>query len=252
MNHSEQISELATALAKAQAAIEPAQKDALNPHLRSHYADLASVWAACRKPLSDNGLSVVQGPEPDSAGNIVLKTKLMHVSGQWVESTMPLLFDKASMQALGSAITYGRRYALSAIVGIVADHDDDGERAGEAPPQRRPEAAPSQARGQSNPERGESRPYQGNGQQRKPYDGPSKPPTSGKALFAWTREQEQKHDIGLLKFLNALMKEQGMPGRMVDLGPEDVSVCYEAAVRKIQAGASTENRGDAYEDALSN
>ena len=62
MKHSESIALLAGALAKAQLQIEPASKNATNPHFRSHYADLASIWDACRGPLNTNGLSIVQCP----------------------------------------------------------------------------------------------------------------------------------------------------------------------------------------------
>ena len=128
MERSEQVNELTTALAKAQGAIEPALKDAENPHYGSRFADLASVWEVCRGPLTDNGLSVVQSPETTDAG-VMLRTTLFHGSGQWLGSCLPLLYDPRSMQSLGSAITYARRYALSAMVGIVSEIDDDGNAA---------------------------------------------------------------------------------------------------------------------------
>lgn len=120
---SETINELATALAKAQGEIASASKSSENPHFRSRYADLASVWDACRASLSKNGLSVIQTVGQDEAG-FVLNTTLCHSSGQWIESQMHLLLAKQDMQGLGSAITYARRYSLASIVGVAQDDDD--------------------------------------------------------------------------------------------------------------------------------
>jgi len=125
----ETIGTLAAALAKAQAAIKGASKDTTNPHFKSKYADLASVWDACRKPLSDNGLSVVQFTQLYGEDRYpVLVTRLLHASGESVEGVTPLLMAKQDMQALGSALTYARRYGLAAIVGV-APEDDDGNAA---------------------------------------------------------------------------------------------------------------------------
>jgi hypothetical protein len=125
---SETISDLAAALAKAQAQISDAEKTRKNPHLKNSYATLASVWDACRVQLSSNGLSVVQGPDGD-----VLVTTLAHASGQWVETRTPILYASqrglSDAQAYGAALTYARRYALAAIVGV-AQEDDDGNAAG--------------------------------------------------------------------------------------------------------------------------
>jgi hypothetical protein len=117
---------LAAALAKAQGLVEGASKDKRNPGFNSKYADLAAVWEACREPLSHNGLSVVQFPEPGPEGTVGLRTILLHESGEKLESTffMPVR-DSKNPQAVGSAITYARRYALMAVVGI-APEDDDG------------------------------------------------------------------------------------------------------------------------------
>lgn len=127
MRTSEQINELAKALAIAQGELKPALKDSTNPHFRSKYADFTSVWDSCRDSLSKNGLSVIQATALED-DRILLKTRLLHTSGQWVESDIPLLLTKQDMQGLGSAITYARRYALKSIV-CVADDDDDAETA---------------------------------------------------------------------------------------------------------------------------
>ena len=122
---SEQTSELAAALAKAQGVMGPAIINKQNPHFKNRYADLAAVFDAIRKPLADNGLSVTQTSELRD-GMYILRTTLRHASGQWIASEYPLPLG-AKPQELGSARTYGRRYELSAIVGVAADEDDDGE-----------------------------------------------------------------------------------------------------------------------------
>lgn len=128
---SETIAKLATALAKAQSEIKGAKKDADNPFFKSTYADLASVWEACRKALSSNELAVTQTTEIHEGGSIVLRTTLMHSSGESVSGVLPVLVgDKATSQQLGSAITYNRRYALAAMVGV-APEEDDGNAASE-------------------------------------------------------------------------------------------------------------------------
>lgn len=127
---SENINELVTALAKAQGQMRGAVKDSTNPHFKSRYADLASVWEACREPLCENGLAIIQtmGMEGDKQA---LVTTLGHSSGQWIRSTVVLPLQKGTPQDLGSCITYCRRYALAAMVGIFQE-DDDGERAEKA------------------------------------------------------------------------------------------------------------------------
>ena len=123
-----EIDKLAAALAKAQGVLEGATKDAVNPHFKSHYADLSAVVAAIRKPFADNGLSYHQGPR-DFGGEIRMVTRILHSSGQWLEDDgFPMLVDKQNMQGLGSATTYARRYGLSAACGI-APEDDDGNAA---------------------------------------------------------------------------------------------------------------------------
>jgi hypothetical protein len=129
--HSDQLDQLATALAKAQAEIVGAKKDSANPFFKSDYADLASVWMACRKPLTANGLAVVQMPIME-AGAVAVSTLLLHASGQWVRSTLHANPKDLGPQAVGSVITYLRRYALASMAGV-PQIDDDAE-AGEARP----------------------------------------------------------------------------------------------------------------------
>lgn len=118
---------LAKALASAQAKIATAAKSAINPHFGKTYADLASVWDAIREPLTSNGLSVVQLPLTDGA-KVGVSTTLLHASGQWMRSTLWLTPERPGPQAMGSCLTYGRRYALSAVAGVAPD-DDDGNAA---------------------------------------------------------------------------------------------------------------------------
>jgi len=123
MKTSEQISELAAALAAAQGMMENAVMNRVNPHFKSKYADLAAIFDAARKPLSANGLAIVQ-----TIGDGVLHTRLLHTSGQWIASEHPLPMS-GKPQEIGSALTYARRYSLSALIGIAADEDDDANAA---------------------------------------------------------------------------------------------------------------------------
>lgn len=127
MNQSENINELATALSKAQSIMEAALKDATNPFFKSKYANLESVWSAARPALCANGLCIIQTTE-EMGDKTVLVTMLAHSSGQWIKSRLPLNPSKNDAQGMGSAMSYARRYSLSAMVGVVAE-DDDGESA---------------------------------------------------------------------------------------------------------------------------
>lgn len=132
MNESPTLGALAAALAKAQGQMENAIKDKSNPFFKSSYADLASVWEACRMPLTSNGLSITQALGIKEGGGAVLITKLLHTSGEWISSTCPINPVKNDPQSMGSAITYMRRFSLSALVGIAAV-DDDGNAASHRP-----------------------------------------------------------------------------------------------------------------------
>lgn len=127
-SRSESIAKLAAALSKAQGQIEAVKKGAENPFFKSKYADLSSVWAAIREALASNGLAVVQEPGTAEAGRVKIATILLHESGEYIRSEMTLPVTKPDAQGYGSAITYGRRYALQSIIGI-APEDDDGNAA---------------------------------------------------------------------------------------------------------------------------
>ena len=129
---SDEIGALAEALAKVQGEIETATRDSENPFYKSKYADLASIWDACRKQLAKNQLAVIQTTQNNNGidGTIILVTTLAHSSGQWIRGFLKIRPIKNDPQGIGSAITYARRYALSAIVGVAPkDEDDDAENA---------------------------------------------------------------------------------------------------------------------------
>jgi len=129
MEKSESIKELAVALNNVQKTLQAAKKDSVNPYFKSTYADLLSVWNACRETLTYNGLSVSQVADMDPEGRAVLETVLMHTSGEWIKGRLPLSTAKVDPQGQGSAITYARRYSLSAIIGLCTEEDDDAEAA---------------------------------------------------------------------------------------------------------------------------
>ncbi len=122
---SEKIDELAVALSKAQAAIENVSKD--KQAYGYKYADLASCLHAVKKPLADNGLSVAQLVSQEGEKH-VLVTMLLHGSGQWLKSVFSIenvvMKQCNSLQQLGAGLTYARRYAFSAIIGLAQEDDD--------------------------------------------------------------------------------------------------------------------------------
>lgn len=130
----------AEAFCRLQAAIKPAIKDATNPAFRSKYADLSAVWEAVRGPLADNGFSVIQSTDFDDK-DLWLKTTILHVGGDKIEGRYPLRPTKPDPQGFGSALTYAKRYSLAAMLGVVADDDDDGNAASQPAPKPAQQAA---------------------------------------------------------------------------------------------------------------
>jgi hypothetical protein len=127
MKHSESIAQIAAALAAAQGEFRPAAQSGTNPHLGNSYATLGDVMKACRDALAKNGLALVQGAASD--GNaVVVTTLLTHASGEWFEETLRVPFGDGkglnSAQVMGSALSYGRRYGASALLGITVEDDD--------------------------------------------------------------------------------------------------------------------------------
>jgi len=125
--HSESINEIGAALAKAQGELENASKNAVNPHFRSRYSDLAELLNVIRPVLSKHGIAITQHPSYDG-GHVYVETMLVHSSGQWIRSVISCPVGKADAQGVGSAITYMRRYSSAAAVGI-SQEDDDGNAA---------------------------------------------------------------------------------------------------------------------------
>lgn len=133
---SSDITHLAKAMLAVQKQIAPVTKDATNPFTRSRYATLNAVVDACKKALLDNGIWLTQITVPSEVGTIALLTKLTHAeTGQYQASLTVLPLQKPDCQGAGSAITYARRYALTAMLGMVTEEDDDGEGA-KLPPSR--------------------------------------------------------------------------------------------------------------------
>jgi hypothetical protein len=126
---------IATALAKAQANMGKALKQANNPHFRSKYADLGNVMDACLPALNEAGIALIQPTGGNEHGRYV-ETILIHgESGESLTCRVPLIVSKNDMQGYGSAVTYARRYGLMAMAGI-APEDDDGNAAAKAPPKQ--------------------------------------------------------------------------------------------------------------------
>jgi len=143
MNTSPTIGAIAKALAAAQREIGVAHKDATNPHFRSKYADLQAIDEACRPILSKHGIAIVQGAGY-LEGFASVTTRLLHQEGEWIEATLHVPVTKHDAQGVGSALTYGRRFGLSALAAVPAGiDDDDGEAAvGRGDPRGQPVAVP--------------------------------------------------------------------------------------------------------------
>ncbi|VTS18708.1 Single-stranded DNA-binding protein [Streptococcus mitis] len=130
MKKSETLTEFSKAFAKTQQEMKQPLKDANNPFFKSKYVPLENVVEAITESASKNGLSFTQFPSSDEAGNVTVGTLVMHSSGEWIEyDPIKMKPVKNDPQSIGSAITYAKRYALSAIFGITSDPDDDGNEA---------------------------------------------------------------------------------------------------------------------------
>jgi len=114
-------------MAKMQGDLESAAKSSENPFFKNKYADLATVWDVCRSPMSKNGLSLIQQINYVNDKSMLVTT-LAHSSGQWMRSIAPIITAKQDAQGMGAGITYMRRYAMCAMLGITQD-DDDGNSA---------------------------------------------------------------------------------------------------------------------------
>ena len=142
MEQSASIENLAKAMVEVQKNDLFALKDSDNPFFKSKYADLSSVWSSARKPLTDNGLCVIQTNRASGNGAIIIVTTLMHESGEWIRGELALTPDKNTPQGAGSAVTYGRRYGLQSIVGICPEDDDGNNASGKSGGKPNPQPPP--------------------------------------------------------------------------------------------------------------
>lgn len=236
---SDSIDKIAAALVAAQGSIKHAEKDSRNDHFGKPYTSLTAVAEACQEACRSASLAVTQHPFPitDPAGNpvldstgkptgFILRTVLMHVSGQYLASELPLAPPMTDPQKIGSALTYARRYGLAAMLGVCPEDDDA-------------ESVSGPMRGgngyQNGSRNGNGNGYRnGNGQHASNGNGHGEPRT-GKALFAWVKEKEQEHEIGLLEYLSSWAKLQEFPDRMVYWDADQVGLAIAEANRKIKS-----------------
>ena len=125
---SESITKITQSLLKVQKQIKFAVIDTDNAYYKSRYASLGSVVDACKEALNNNGIVFIQGASSnkDLPRMVCVTTRLLHESGEYIEDTIGVPYVQDTPQAYGSSLTYARRYALSALLGIVSDEDDDG------------------------------------------------------------------------------------------------------------------------------
>ena len=159
MKSSETISALAKSLANVQKTIKNPPKNGVNPHFNSKYVHLSDGLDTIRTALSAEGIAIIQGTEL-MEGFIFLNTRLVHSGGEWIESTYPVGSPNDRPQALGSAMTYARRYSIFGMVGVAGDDDDDGnaaeQAAKDAPQKGRSKAMPKAATPGFTPEESET------------------------------------------------------------------------------------------------
>ena len=132
MKTSDGIGHVAEALAKAHTEISSIERDGKNPHFKSRYATLDQILESVRPILAKNGLIIVQSSDDGSEDHkyINVKSAVIHLSGQWIETSVQIPVSKNDAHGLGSALTYGRRYSLGALLAIsTQEGDDDGNAA---------------------------------------------------------------------------------------------------------------------------
>lgn len=145
MKTSDSLANLAPALAKAQGELKAVSKDAVNPHFKNTYASLDTILETVRPTLAKHGLSIIQGansPAWDEGGRMtafVVETMLLHSSGEYITNLAVMPLTKADAQGAGGALTYGRRYGVSALLALATEEDDDGNIA-TAKPVAKPQA----------------------------------------------------------------------------------------------------------------
>ena len=145
MTMSETIGAIAPALVKAQAEIRPIVKDSTNPAFRSKYTSLDAIMEVVRPVLAKNGLIVVQSVldtiDGEHSTSIMVESRVIHSSGEWIAGVVQVPVMQQTSHGFGSALSYGRRYSLSALLSLASDEDDDGNGAAQAQ-QARPQIKP--------------------------------------------------------------------------------------------------------------
>lgn len=196
MKTSQSIGHISSAIAAAQAEMESAKFDSKNPHFNSRYASLASVIEAV-KPLALNGVALTQDAtvSRDDKGSIItVTTMLSHgESGEWISSELSMRIERDTPQGIGSALTYARRYSISAICGIAADEDDDAEKV----EPRKPEPPKPPKKEAPKPPAKTEKPAEPTKQEapKPPAEKPAEPP----------KQEAKKVDIPTLRRINGLL-----------------------------------------------
>lgn len=131
MRTSEQIQEICAAIVAAQAEMPAVPKTATNPHFRNKYAPLDAIVKATAPVLAKHGLAVIQGGNGGAEGRVCITTRIVHTSGQFIESDLWMRPGKDDPQGVGACVTYGSRYGYR-MLGVITDEDDDGNAASDA------------------------------------------------------------------------------------------------------------------------
>lgn len=232
MKHSDELKNLAKALAKFQADIKDPARDKDNPYFKSKYVALDGLLDAVRPVLAANGLSFIQSPVSNGQ-DMGVATLLMHDSGEWIESDPFMLHAvKNDPQAGGSAITYARRYSLSAVLGVAWDDDDDANMA--------TKGHQSRSNAQNAPAKGN---YTKAGRQAEKTASSSsqmqKKPTSVddyyQLVIDWARANEA------VMFIGPLLKEKFNKGHFKELSLAEAKAFYENVGKLVDAAKAKDD-----------
>jgi hypothetical protein len=200
---SDQIDQIADAMAKAQAALENVSKSGKNPHFKSSYATLADVLSEVRPKFAAEGIAIVQMPVNGEGSNIGVATRFAHKSGQWIESVIFVAPTKFDAQGVGSVQSYLRRYSLMAMA-AVGGEDDDGEAAVGRPalPQPRPTRPAPAPAGEQTAAPPSQPPVNGNGHQAPPTGDPKE-----RARVAGDRIERALNEAVMPKGIDAIVQK---------------------------------------------
>lgn len=235
--------ELVRALAEARPKFAPVTKDGANPHLNNRYATLGAVLDAVAGPLAEVGIVVTQTPVPLDGGTWALQTTLRHVGGGELTGLVPLITGEARglnpMQALGSAISYARRYGLLAILCLTAE-DDDGASAGHPPAPARESSPPRRGSG---PSAGPRPIHAPNGERR------NAPPKTGAQLYRRLKEANLHETLEALQEWGQ-RQEPALPERIVEWPAAAIPAAWTFTVGDARARREQRAREEAEIDAL--